>query len=144
MTVAMIADVLGGRKALRVRVETEPDLRELTRKGLPVEVVASIAREMRLSVQDVSRVAGISARTLSRRMTDKSRLTLYESDRLVRLADVFAYAKDVLESSDSASRWLQIPNRALGGDVPLDLMDTSTGAAQVREILGRIDYGLFS
>ena len=144
MTVAMIADVLGGRKALRVTIENEPELVTLTRKGFPVGALTSMAKELNLPLNDVARVVGITERTLSRRISEKGRLSAHESDRLVRLAKVFAYAKDVLESSASASKWLQLPNRALGGDVPLELLDTSTGTAQVEEILGRIDYTIYS
>ncbi len=144
MTVAMIADVLGGRRALRTSVENEPELVSLTRKGLPVGALVSMAKKLGLPVNDVARVVGITARTLSRRVAEKGRLSAHESDRLVRLAKVFAHAEDVLESPVSASQWLRIPNRALGGDIPLELLDTNVGAAQVDEILGRIEYGLYS
>ena len=144
MTVAMIADVLGGHKTLRIRVENEPDLRELTRKGLPVDAVANIANELRLPVQEITRVAGISGRTLSRRMTTKARLTPHESDRLVRMAREVAFATEVLGSAESAAKWMQFPNRALEGERPMDLLDTEAGARMVNNIIGRIAYGLFS
>ena len=35
-------------------------------------------------------------------------------------------------------------NRALAGARPLDLLDTEVGETEVRDVLGRIDYGLFS
>ncbi len=144
MTAALIADVLGGHKSLRVHIQNEPELVTLTRKGFPVGALTSMAKELKLPVTAVAKVVGITERTLSRRIAEKGRLSAHESDRLVRLARVFAHAVDVLESGESASKWLQIPNRALGGDVPLELLDTDTGAAQVDVILGRIEYGIFS
>ena len=42
------------------------------------------------------------------------------------------------------SRWLHTANRALGGQMPLQLLDTDLGSRQVEEILGRIEYGVFS
>ena len=144
MTVAMITDVLGGRRALRTTVENEPELVSLTRKGFPVGALVSMAKEMRLPLIEVARVAGITERTLSRRITSKSRLSAHESDRMVRLAKVVAYAKEVLNSAEAASQWLQIPNRALEGERPVDLLDTQTGSQMVETILGRIAYGLYS
>jgi uncharacterized protein (DUF2384 family) len=45
---------------------------------------------------------------------------------------------------EKASHWLQTSNRGLGGEVPLDLMDTDAGVREVETVLGRIEYGLFS
>ena len=41
-------------------------------------------------------------------------------------------------------RWLQKPNRALGGAIPIDLLSSDLGADQVETILGRIEYGVYS
>lgn len=41
-------------------------------------------------------------------------------------------------------RWLAMPNKALGGKKPLDLLDTELGAKQVEQILGRIESGVYS
>jgi putative toxin-antitoxin system antitoxin component (TIGR02293 family) len=43
-----------------------------------------------------------------------------------------------------ASRWLHNPNRALGGVSPLSLLDTDLGTREVEQILGRIEYGVYS
>lgn len=64
--------------------------------------------------------------------------------RFSRLSTVYQHAIDVLEHSDSAWNWLKRSNPALGGAVPLDLLNTDEGAAQVDTILGRIDYGVYS
>jgi uncharacterized protein (DUF2384 family) len=43
-----------------------------------------------------------------------------------------------------ARLWLLAPNRALGGEVPLQMLDTDIGARQVEEVLLRLSYGVFS
>jgi uncharacterized protein (DUF2384 family) len=43
-----------------------------------------------------------------------------------------------------ARLWLLAPNRALGGEVPLHMLDTDIGARQVEEVLLRLSYGVFS
>jgi putative toxin-antitoxin system antitoxin component (TIGR02293 family) len=69
---------------------------------------------------------------------------LDETDRLSRLAGVAARAAEVLGSTEKAAHWLQRPNRALGGRVPLELLDTDAGTQQVAEVLGRIEHGVYS
>jgi putative toxin-antitoxin system antitoxin component (TIGR02293 family) len=64
-----------------------------------------------------------------------------ESDRLYRLARIVALAKQFLGENEIAIRWLKTPNRALGGKLPLDLIDTEPGARSVENVLGRIAYG---
>ena len=66
------------------------------------------------------------------------------SDRLVRMAHIAALAQDVLGQREKAGRWLQKPNRVLGGSTPLEHLDTELGARQVEQILGRIAHGVLS
>jgi putative toxin-antitoxin system antitoxin component (TIGR02293 family) len=83
-------------------------------------------------------------RTLTRRISSDSRLTAAESDRTVRLAQVYATAVETLGSGEKAAAWLKTPNRALRGIRPLDQLDTDPGVREVEEILGRIAYGVYS
>jgi putative toxin-antitoxin system antitoxin component (TIGR02293 family) len=144
MTVAAITAVLGGQKVLRRKVGSDTDLRAMTRAGLPVSTLSALALEMDVERKVLARVVGISDRTLSRRLANGARLSAEESDRMMRVARVFAMTKDTLGSSEKASRWLQKRNIALGGEVPMDLLDTDMGARSVEEILNRIEYGLYS
>jgi putative toxin-antitoxin system antitoxin component (TIGR02293 family) len=77
-------------------------------------------------------------------MAPWARLTPDESDRLVRVARVMAHTLQVLGSRDKALEWLRGANRALDGSVPISLLDSDIGAQQVSEILGRIEYGIYS
>ena len=43
-----------------------------------------------------------------------------------------------------AARWLRRPNRALNGELPIDLLDTDVGARQIEDVLGRIAHGVVS
>jgi putative toxin-antitoxin system antitoxin component (TIGR02293 family) len=144
MTIAAIAEVLGGKRALRQKIETSSDLARATRAGLSVDSLDTLAQELSIQRLAVAKLLGISERTLTRRATSNGRLTAAESDRVVRLARVLALAKETLGEMERASRWLQTPNRALEGDKPIDLLDTDTGVRSVEQVLGRIEYGLYS
>jgi putative toxin-antitoxin system antitoxin component (TIGR02293 family) len=116
----------------------------LVREGLPAEALFLLARRLDLRQAEISAKIGIPQRTLTRRLTHKSRLTAAESDRTVRLAQVFATTAETLGSEEKAAQWLKTPNRALRGGAPLDQLDTDPGVREVEDVLGRISYGVYS
>ena len=63
---------------------------------------------------------------------------------MLRLAVSFATAEDVLGSEERARLWLLEPNKSLGGDTPLSILNTGFGLDEVLSILGRIEYGVYS
>jgi len=50
----------------------------------------------------------------------------------------------VLGSAEAVGNWLLEPNLALGGAVPIDLLQTDVGASQVEAVLGRALLGGYS
>ncbi len=140
----MIANVLGGRKVLGKVVKKPDDLTRMVREGLPANSLTALAEKLAISKASLSRQLGIPQRTMSRRLNHQSRLTAAESDRMVRLARVFACAVQMIGNEDKAVKWLGTPNRALGGAQPLDQLDTDLGAREVEDLLGRIAYGVYS
>jgi putative toxin-antitoxin system antitoxin component (TIGR02293 family) len=144
MTVAAITAVLGGPHILKRQVDYDSDLTTLIREGLPVDALTLLARELSIDRKSLAKVVGISERTLNRRLAGSQRLSLEESDRTVRLARVVALAKDTLGTAAKAALWLQTPNAVLGGQAPLRMLDTDTGARSVETVLGRIAWGVYS
>lgn len=144
MKTEVIAEVLGGRKVLGRAIKKPDDLAELVRKGLPATSVTALAEKLDMGNTILSRKLGISQRTLTRRLSRRSRLTAAESDRTVRFARVYAHAVEMIGDEEKAVAWLRTPNRALGGERPLDQLDTDLGARAVEDLLGRIAYGVYS
>ena len=125
------------------RLSTQGDLVEIVRSGLPQSSLAAVMEVLHLSSDSLSSAIALPKRTLSRRKK-QDRLTADESDRLMRLARIAAHAVSVFGDSSKASNWLKKPNRALGNVSPLSQMDTEVGARMVEQVLGRIEYGVFS
>lgn len=143
VTALMIAETLGGRNVLRERLADYSAVVRRTREGLPYAALAAVAKRYGIPLATLARVIGLPERTLARRKKER-RLRADESDRLLRVARVATSAEDVLGAQAKAGRWLQTPNRALGGAMPLDLLDTDLGAEEVVTILGRIEHGVYS
>ena len=144
METEAIAAVLGGRKVLGKAIKKPDELARLVRKGLPAGSVAALAEKLDVGNAVLSRKLGIPQRTLTRRLSQGSRLTAAESDRTVRIARVYANAVEMIGDEEKAVEWLRTPNRALGGERPLDQLDTDLGSRAVEDILGRIAYGVYS
>ena len=136
---AVIAE-LGGEKVLGRTLRTNNDLRSAIREGFPQKVVASVMNSVGLTLKELSAALDLSPRSLQRRR-HQGRLARYESDRLYRLARIIALAKQYIGDEETATRWLKRPNRALGGEIPLALIDTELGARAVENVLGRIAFG---
>ena len=113
------------------------------RSGLPFSAFLALIKQLEIAPQRLTAVFGIPPRTVARRK-EARQLNPQESDRLYRVARTVSQAVEVLGSIDKARVWLKTPNRALGCEMPLDLLDTDIGTREVEEVLLRLDYGIFS
>jgi putative toxin-antitoxin system antitoxin component (TIGR02293 family) len=138
--VQAIAIELGGKAVLGRLLRNETDVRDAIREGFPQPVIARLQEASGLTLEQLAQSLDLSPRSLQRRKA-AGRLARHESDRIYRLARIIALAKRSLGRESTAASWLQHPNRALGGNAPLDLIDTEPGARAVENVLGRIAYG---
>lgn len=116
------------------------DCVERIRAGLPYRAVERLREALGLNLAELAEALSTSTRTLNRRKQTES-LNPEESDRVFRIARVFAHALTVFESGDRAAGWFKTSNRALGGRIPLEMFDTDVGADMVGDVLTRIEYG---
>lgn len=137
-----VVEVLGGASVFKGRaLPTSTELRDRIKRGLPFKSLESVRERLQLSVPEAASVLHMPARTLARRKQSR-KLDAQESDRLYRLARIAAHAFAVFGTEDEAAAWLRRPNRALGGEMPVQLLDTDVGARHVEDILGRLEHGI--
>ena len=129
---------------LRRLPSSELELAEVVSRGLPITTIASLSGSLGWSRAELFNQLGVAPRTAARRLKQKVALTGPESDRLLRVARTFARATEVLESRESARRWLIEPCAALAGRRPLGLLATDLGVELVLNELGKIDHGFFA
>ena len=84
----------------------------------------------------------IPSRTLVHRRSRREKLTLEESDRVMRIMRVLASTEKVYGSRERALAWLRKPKARLEGRVPLSLLTSDTGSRIVEELLIQIDEGM--
>jgi len=69
--------------------------------------------------------------------------SLWSSELVYPIVEVTARAIEVLGSRDKALRWLRTPVRSLGDRSPLSLLDKQDGIERVKDVLGRIEHGIW-
>lgn len=122
-------------------LEVDRLLVNLVRHGLPPASCLALIDENILTKSELHRLV-IKPRTLQHRLKDDKPLSPEESDKAVRVARVWDEACEVFGSMEKAGRWLRRPTRQLGGETPMDLLDTEIGARQVENALGEIAHGM--
>lgn len=85
----------------------------------------------------------IPQRTLQHRRSRREKLTVEESDRVLRAIRVLSLAESVYGSRERALDWLRKAHARLDGRMPLSLLKTDTGSRIVEELLIQIDEGMF-
>ena len=66
------------------------------------------------------------------------------SEKILGMADLYSYGFEVFEDEARFNQWMLRPNKALGGQSPYDLIDNQFGREEVKNLIGRIDYGIYS
>ncbi|MBZ5570449.1 MAG: DUF2384 domain-containing protein [Acidobacteriia bacterium] len=121
--------------------QTEQELLDLIERQLSA---SSIKRLLALGItrQEVDALV-IPLRTLQHRRSRREKLTVEESDRVLRMMRVLSQAESLYESRERALAWLRRPNPRLWGRAPLELLKTDAGSRIVEELLVQIDEGMF-
>jgi putative toxin-antitoxin system antitoxin component (TIGR02293 family) len=110
------------------------------REGLPIEAADSLSAE--ISPGDSTfKYLFVPKATYARRKTS-TRLSASESEKLVRVGRVWAFASEVWGGADKARRFMTAPHMLLDGKTPLAItLESELGGKMVEEILGRLAYG---
>jgi putative toxin-antitoxin system antitoxin component (TIGR02293 family) len=112
-------------------------------KGLRFCELETLQNSIDMPFEQLAAKLSISRSTLQRRKA-AGRLSPDESDKVMRLSRLLEHATKVFGDIEKARAWLKFPQRGLGGAVPLDYAETEVGAREVDNLLGRIDYGVYS
>lgn len=114
--------------------------------GFPSDIVAKIAIETALDEATICKTVGISRTTLHRRSKDAAQsFSPEQSGKLYLFARVVDAAMRLFGQDKAAAlSWLNSPARALGGQTPMQMLTSSTGAEAVVDLIGQIEHGVVS
>ena len=116
---------------------------ELTREGISKQELEGLKEKAGLDYDQLAQLLGVARATLiNKKGTERFAPTL--SEKIMSLADIYSYGYVVFEDRDEFNKWIFQSISALGGQRPFDLLDNSFGREEVRNIIGRIEYGVYS
>jgi putative toxin-antitoxin system antitoxin component (TIGR02293 family) len=141
------AKLLGGSRVLGQKVTSTLEAHEVLLGGLPGVALHKLIDNLTVLDHDLSLENGIG---LSRRTFQRSKeapdklLTVDQSGRAWKFAEILSRAIEVLGSQELAEHWLEQPALALSGERPIDLLRTPAGIEMVETLLIRLEYGVYT
>ena len=134
----------GPGAVLGIKARDSTDIIDALETGLAYKSLTFLQQATGFSLEMLADWTGISLRTLHRRSSE-GRFRVDESERIYRAANIFHLALRLFEGDQDAARhWLTTPQSALHHKSPLQFSQTELGARQVEDLIGRLQYGVFS
>ena len=114
------------------------------RHGVPNSLFKEIKTNSPFDDIQWSSFLDINIRTLQRYKSAKNHVYKpLQSERIFELAEVVSMGDIVFDTPEHFSIWLNTPSMALGGEKPVNLLDSSYGKDLVLAELNRIEHGVF-
>lgn len=126
---------------------------EVIKAGIPADRVKRLSSELRLDQQVLFQALNFKTATVNRKAARGGALSVEESERVVGLAKLIGQVEAMVDEAGEPegfdapvwlADWLREPLPALGGDKPIDLLDTMEGQALVAQALSQIQSGAYA
>lgn len=114
---------------------------DYVKNGITKLELAAFREIIDLDWVTLSQLLTVTDRTLHLKK-EHERLGLNVSDRVMAIAEVYGLGYNTFQDRDLFHDWMQRSNLAFGGLLPIQMMETSVGIAEVKDELGRIRYGV--
>lgn len=116
---------------------------EATRRGISKRALEQLKDKAGFDYDQLSAVLGVARATLiNKKGNEKFPLAL--SEKIMSLADLYSFGYEVFGNQQEFNQWVFEPIRALGQQSPYSLLDSQYGREEVKNLIGRIAYGVYS
>ena len=110
------------------------------RRGLPAGAWSFVSTLIGMGKHELAETLKLNPRTLQRR----TRLHSEEAERILRVFRVFQEAVLMCRGDRTeAQQWMRTAAVALGGNRPVDLLDTEVGAGEVLNLIRAVNWGVY-
>jgi putative toxin-antitoxin system antitoxin component (TIGR02293 family) len=113
-------------------------------QGFEPKVYHNILKRIKLSQNEFQNVTHIPVSTIKRRLKNEERFSTQESDAIYRLAMLMKLATELFNDEKRALEWMRESVYGLGGKRPLDMVSTTVDYEIVKDLIGRVEHGVFS
>jgi putative toxin-antitoxin system antitoxin component (TIGR02293 family) len=140
---AVAAVVLGQPQGKPESRMTALEKMDVAQSGVSKKDLEKLKNKTSLDYGSLAKALSVTRATLINKK-GKAKFNPVLSERIVGLADIYSYGYEVFENDERFNKWMSSPNQALGGKPPFELVNSQFGREEVRNIIGRIDYGVYS
>lgn len=110
-------------------------------KGSPPNQVPALRMALGMSQEALAQTLGVSSRTIARWEEGAATPSPLALTRLRLLGEIREKARKLFKGKE-AQAWLRSPNPVLRGRPPLEHLRAPGGLEEVRDLLGRIEWGI--
>ena len=133
-----------GRKYINKEIESPFDYIVFASEGIEANMLKNFIRYFNVSQETTANFLNISSPTIYRWIRSNKKLDKIYSIKLFEVAELFLYGYNVFENEENFHKWLKLPNTALGGMEPIELLEIPGGVSKVKDLIGRIEHGIYS
>lgn len=115
------------------------------RRGISFKLFKAILSFSPFTEEEWAEYLNISSKSLQRyRKTSDFHFKPIHSEKILEIAEVTAFGKEVFQDTAQFYDWLNTPSLALNHLTPAELLKDSYGKELVMAELNRIDHGIFA
>jgi putative toxin-antitoxin system antitoxin component (TIGR02293 family) len=129
--------------AIKYHVQSENNFALVNRaqSGISVSAFFDLLEISELTGSELSSLLNVSYKTMQRYQKEDKKLSALNSEQILKMIVLYQKAEEVFGDLSSFNRWLRKPALGLGGQEPLQFMQTPGGIDLIREELLRIEFG---
>ena len=143
LTAAKSASLLMPRETKSESQMTSLEKMDLTQEGISKKQLEQLKDKTGLDYDKLALVLDVSRATLINKKGIE-KFTPALSEKIMSLAVIYSYGYEVFGDQQEFNQWIFQPIKALGGKPPFDLLNNQYGREEIRHLIGRIDYGVYS
>lgn len=138
-----ISVILPGSTNIPETQMTYSEKMHIIKDGISKEDLENFKKKAGLDYDKLAKALSVTRATLiNKKKQEKFNAML--SERILSLADIYSYGYEVFEDEERFNKWMFSPNRALGGSTPYELANNQFGREEIKNLIGRIEYGVYS
>jgi putative toxin-antitoxin system antitoxin component (TIGR02293 family) len=138
-----LVDILG-KSYVREEIDSPYDFIHIAAKGINSNVITNFRKHFNISLQATAEMLNVSEPTIYRWTKANKRLERNFTVKLFEITDLFLYGSEVFKNKEKFLQWLDLPNTALGGMQPNELIEIPGGVSKIKDVIGRIEHGVYS
>ena len=130
-------------ESIGITAEHPAELIGILKSGLPFKSFEKLRNNLDMSEKSLAKILQLTAAELQERKA-RGYFRRDESERLYRIARLYDRAYELFSDQKMLKCWIKMPKLALAGMSPIHYADLEPGAIEVDDLLGRLQYGVYS